>query len=318
MSRRLTVLCGERSWYLADLQRAGQQMGITVGRMGFSDLGAGLASQSVGFESKQKSPCSGSSLPAVPGRRFLSGMASTDGACSPETVLVRTMPIGSLEQVIFRMDVLRNWESEGVRVVNPPLSLETCIDKFLTLKEFSCQGIPFPETVACQTTHQAMDAFQDLGSDVVVKPIFGGEGRGIMRVGEEEMAYRVFRNLEMSRSVMYLQKFVANVKKDIRILLIGDQHFSMLRTNHHSWISNASMGGEGVPYQPNDEELEIAFRSKRAIGGQVVGIDLLQDDAGRYFVLEANAVPGWQLLGKVLQRDIAAEVLSWLFQNTGS
>ncbi|MEC9091100.1 MAG: hypothetical protein VX438_00230, partial [Planctomycetota bacterium] len=88
--------------------------------------------------------------------------------------------------------------------------------------------------------------------------------------------------------------------------------FSILRTNPHTWIKNAAQGGSSHPYQPTDEEIEIAFAARDSIGGNIVGVDILQDRDGNYSVLEVNAVPGWKQLEAALDLNIAREVITYI------
>src|SRR5205814_4695602 len=111
-------------------------------------------------------------------------------------------------QVVFRMDLLGRVEARGVPVVNTPRSLEAAIDKYLTTARLDAAGLPAPATVACQDAESALEAFAALGGDVVVKPLFGSEGRGMLRVGEAELAWRTFRTLERTGAVLYLQKMI--------------------------------------------------------------------------------------------------------------
>ena len=125
-----------------------------------------------------------------------------------DAVLVRTMPPGSLEQVIARMDLLAGLQASGIRVVNPPRALECAVDKYLTTQRLAEHGIPVPDTIVCEGAEAALQAFEQLGRDVVVKPLFGAEGRGIVRVTDLEIAQRVFRALERISAVLYVQRFV--------------------------------------------------------------------------------------------------------------
>ncbi|MBN2204506.1 MAG: 30S ribosomal protein S6--L-glutamate ligase, partial [Thermoleophilia bacterium] len=59
-----------------------------------------------------------------------------------DVVFVRAIPSGSLEQVIFRMDALRRLEAAGVRIVNPPASIEYGVDKYYTSALLAAAGIP--------------------------------------------------------------------------------------------------------------------------------------------------------------------------------
>jgi len=61
-----------------------------------------------------------------------------------QTILVRTIPTGSLEQIIFRMDALHRLENLGVRVVNSASSIERTVDKYYTSFLLADAGIPTP------------------------------------------------------------------------------------------------------------------------------------------------------------------------------
>ncbi len=127
-----------------------------------------------------------------------------------DVILTRTMPAGSLEQITFR---LADAASTGVgethrRLVNPPRSLEIAIDKFATLAHVARLGYAVPETVVVQTRTEAVEAFRALGGDCVVKPVFGGEGRGVMRIRDEELAWYTFSTLHQLGAVIYIQRFV--------------------------------------------------------------------------------------------------------------
>ncbi len=143
--------------------------------------------------------------------------------------IVRSMPLGSLEQIIFRMDCLQVWESRGVLVINPARSLEVAIDKWLTLHRLQQQGLDVPATVACQTRESAMQAMQDLGGDVLVKPLFGGEGRGIVRLQDKDTAWRVLGTLQQVGQVLYVQQFMPHFGYDIRVLFVGERVYSIKR-----------------------------------------------------------------------------------------
>ena len=105
-------------------------------------------------------------------------------------VLVRAIPPGSLEQVIFRVDALHRLVRHGVAVINSPRSVERSVDKYFTSTLLAEAGLPTPRTVVCERFDDALGAFADLGRDVVVKPIFGAEGRGIVRVTDADELVR--------------------------------------------------------------------------------------------------------------------------------
>jgi ribosomal protein S6--L-glutamate ligase len=222
------------------------------------------------------------------------------------------MPPASLEQVVFRMDMLAQLASQGVRIVNSPRAIEAAVDKYLATARLEQAGLLVPETVVCQGVAQAMEGFATLGGDVVVKPIFGGEGRGIVRVSDEALAERTFKALGQIGSVLYLQKFISHEGADLRLLTLGDKVLGMRRRNANDWRTNISRGATGEPLRVTDELAELALRAAAAVGAEIAGVDLLPGRDGRLYALEVNAVPGWRALGRVSEVDVANLVLQYL------
>lgn len=229
--------------------------------------------------------------------------------CRCDAVLVRSMPPGSLEQVIFRMNALAVLEEAGVKIVNPPRAIEVAVDKYLATVRLRDAGLLIPETITCQTAEEAMERFESLGGDVVVKPVFGGEGRGITRVSDEAIALRTFKALEQIGAVLYLQRFVEHEGFDLRLLVIGKEVLGMERRHPHDWRTNISRGAVAAPLEVTDELAELARRACRAVGATVAGVDFLPGKDGRLYAIEVNAVPGWRALAKVANEDVAKLVL---------
>lgn len=280
--------------YVIELQRAASAHfpSLTTEVLRFADLQVGIGEAAI----QRAAPLRG---------------ANSSLAC--EALIVRSMPIGSLEQVIFRMDCLQTWQSRGVAVHNPPRSLEIAIDKWLCLQRLSDAGIPVPATICCQTRSAAMEAFEVLGGDVLVKPLFGGEGRGILRASDKDLAWRMFGTLQQLGQVLYIQQFVEHFGYDIRVLFVGDEIYSIRRiAADGEWRTNISQGSRAEPHPLTGEQADMALRSRDAVGGSFLGVDLLPARDGRLLVLEVNAVPGWRGLAQALKVDIAKVFLSWV------
>ena len=139
------------------------------------------------------------------------------------------MPPGSLEQVVFRMDALHRLAAAGVPVLNPPRAVEAAVDKYLTLALLDAAGLPVPPTWAGESAAEALAAFEALGGDVVVKPLFGSEGRGLVRVSDTELAWRTFHTLERLGAVLYLQRVVRHPGHDLRVFVLGGRVLGAMR-----------------------------------------------------------------------------------------
>lgn len=231
-----------------------------------------------------------------------------------DAVIVRTMPPGTLEQVVSRMDLLNGLEAHGIRIVNPPRALECAVDKYLTTQRLAQQGLPVPETVVCETAETGMEAFERLGGDVLVKPLFGAEGRGIIRVSDPSLALRALRTLERLGAVLYIQKFLNGSGDDLRILLLGDALVGSMRRSPcpGEFRANLALQGTATAHQPTPVELELARAAATAVGSLFAGVDLMYDADGRLYVIEVNAVPGWKGLQQVCRVDVADRLLQWI------
>ena len=287
---RIAVIGNAGSWYCAALEQAAQPRGCEVLRVDFRDI--------------QTADC----------------LSDTPAVCVPsvdltrvDAVVVRTMPPGSLEQVVYRMDALAQLESRGVLVVNSAKAIECAVDKYLTTTRLRAAGLPVPATGVCQSAAAAMGLFERLGGDVVVKPLFGAEGRGLMRVSDVDLADREFRTLERLQAVIYLQEFVDHGGSDIRVLVWGNDVLGgMRRVCRQGFRTNISQQGTAQPHQPTDEEIELACRAAATTFTRFAGVDLMYDADGRCVVVEVNAVPGWRMFERVTGDDVAGQVIDRL------
>ncbi len=279
---RIAVLSGGDGWHVRDLQRAAARLGHEAVAVDFRRISQGVAH------------------PWNPWAGF-------------DRILVRTMPPGSLEQVVFRMDVLQRLHAEGIAVLNPPRALELCVDKYLTTARLAAAGLRVPATVVCQHADAALEAFSALGGDVVVKPLFGSEGRGMVRVSDPEMAWRTFRTLERTQVVLYLQQFIAHPGWDLRVLVLGGRVLTAMRRHSRGdWRTNIAQGGQGEAVSLTTAEETLALQAAAIVGTPVAGVDLLPGREGQWYVLEVNAVPGWRALAPVTGVDVAVALIDFL------
>jgi RimK family alpha-L-glutamate ligase len=227
-----------------------------------------------------------------------------------DLLLVRGLPRGSLEQVIFRVDALHVLAAGGVRCVNGPRAIERTIDKSWASAVLAGAGLPTPATIVCERYEAAMEAFDRLGGDVVVKPLFGAMGSGIVRVEERDLAHRVFRALELERAVYYVQRAIAKPgRRDLRVLVVGGQVAGAMERVSDSWRANIARGARPRPVALSAVERELALAAAAALEADVAGVDLLVDGEGEAVVVEVNGIPGWQALQSIGDEDITMAVV---------
>ena len=227
-----------------------------------------------------------------------------------DAVIVRKVPGGTPEQVFYRMDVLHRLEDLGVCVVNPAESIERAVDKYYTSTLLEDAGLPTPRTVITESSKEAMEAFEELGGDVVVKSLFGSLGAGMTRLSDPEVAYRVFKALELARSVYYLQEFIPHGGEDVRAFVVGGEVVASMKRRADGWKTNLSAGGRAEPFELGEDLAELSLRATEKIGLEYAGVDLLRSKVdGRAYVIELNSTPGWEGLQSVSEADVAGRLL---------
>lgn len=231
-----------------------------------------------------------------------------------DAILVRTMPPGTLEQVVYRMDLLAGLEALGVRVINSARAIECAVDKHLATQKLALAGLPVPDTAACETTDAALAAFEQFDCDVVVKPLFGAEGRGILRVNDPEMAWRAFRTIERLDAVLYVQKYIECRGVDTRVLVLnGEIVGAMKRTAAAGdFRANAAQHATTVSHTPTFREQELAIQAAEVTGCVFCGVDLIYDVSDSPLIVEVNAVPGWRSLARTCGISVTEKLFSWM------
>jgi RimK family alpha-L-glutamate ligase len=281
---RIAILAARQGWHTDELCRALAERGHEGRVLPYEALVARL----------------GGAGPA------LSAAGQDLGACA--AVLARIVPAGSLEQVIFRVDALHALEERGIPVINSPRAIERTVDKLWTSALLERAGLPVPETVVCEHPDEAMAAFRALG-DVIVKPLFGSMGLGMVRVTTEEMAFRVFRTLETIRGVYYVQRAIDHEGCDVRAFVVGDRVVSAIERRAAGWRTNIARGGQARAITPSGPWAELALRAARAVGADYAGVDLLPAPDGTVYVVEVNGIPGWRGLQQATSSDVAAVIV---------
>ncbi|QDV69772.1 Ribosomal protein S6 modification protein [Rosistilla carotiformis] len=226
-----------------------------------------------------------------------------------DVILTRTMPLGTLEQVTFRLSILHALQESGVRVANPSRALEIAIDKYATTARLQRLGLPVPRTAVSQTRSDAMAAFEQFDGPVVVKPLFGGEGRGVMRIETRELAWTTFTTLQQLGAVIYQQEYIPCNGQDLRLFVAGDLVWAVQRCNPDDWRTNVSRGATCEQVAVTEAFRELATIVCRSLQLHVAAIDLIQDAAGRTYVLEVNGVPGWKGAQSVIQENLADRII---------
>jgi len=225
-----------------------------------------------------------------------------------KALVVRPIGRGSLDEIIYRLDLLRRMERGGLPIINSPSSIEKAVDKYYALTLLEENDLPVPRTIVAEDPKKALKAFYELGCDVVVKPIFGSRGIGITRVSDAEVARRIFRSLAFVHHVLYIQEFIPHGTKDIRAFVVGDRVIAAMNRIAEGWKTNVSQGARSVSIKLKGEVEDLALKAAQTLGCEVAGVDILEGPNG-YVINEANSQPGFQALQSTTEVDVAGSII---------
>ena len=191
--------------------------------------------------------------------------------------------------------------------VTPP----ACSACSASTRKMTCSSEPrgMPRTIACERVEDALEAFEELGGDVIVKPLFGSMGAGMTRVDDADVAYRVFHALELERAVYYLQEALPHDGRDLRALVVGGRVLAAIERVGSGWRANLARGARAHAAQLSAEQERLCLQAAEVLGVDYAGVDLLRAADGREYVLELNSIPGWRGLQEATGADVAAALV---------
>ncbi|ELY98110.1 lysine biosynthesis protein LysX [Natrialba asiatica] len=207
------------------------------------------------------------------------------------------------------------FEAYGIPVVNSHETADICADKAKNSLALERAGVPTPETKVAFTKETAMEAIEDFGYPCVLKPVVGSWGRLMAKIDSPDAAEAILEHKatlgHYEHKVFYVQEFVEKPGRDIRVLAIdGEPVAGMVRSSDH-WITNAAKGAETDVFELDDEAEDLVQTASDAVGGGLLGVDLMETEDG-YTVHEVNHTVEFKALNDAVETDVAGTVVDWL------
>jgi [lysine-biosynthesis-protein LysW]--L-2-aminoadipate ligase len=192
-------------------------------------------------------------------------------------------------RALYSLRILNDW---GVPTVNTYEVALICGNKLETTSALIRDSIPSPGCKIAFTQESALQAIEELGYPVVLKPGVGSWGRLLSKVNDRESAEAILEHKEIlgsyHHSVFYIQEYIDKPARDIRSFVIGDETVAAIYRHSDHWITNTARGGRvsNCPVTPEINNLSLA--AAKAVGGGVVAVDLLETQDGQLLVNEVN------------------------------
>ena len=208
--------------------------------------------------------------------------------------------------------VLRQFEAEGVLLLNSTQGIAGSRDKLRAMQAFDAAGLDIPRTSYARGAGDLRRALGDVGGPpVILKLLEGTQGIGVMRCDTVASAESVVDVLSRLQQPIIVQEYVREARgQDLRIIVVGDRAVGgMHRKSGGDFRSNIHRGGT-VPAVTLDADTErIAIEATRCLGLRVAGVDVLESDRGP-LLLEVNSSPGLEGIEGATNIDVANEIIS--------
>tara|TARA_B100000676_G_scaffold98437_1_gene98382 strand:- start:390 stop:1259 length:870 start_codon:yes stop_codon:yes gene_type:complete len=230
-----------------------------------------------------------------------------------DNILVRFIPGGTLEEIVFYLNILKILESMNIRVINDAGSIERTVDKLYTSYLLNQNNINTPKTFVMRGSESSSRFIKNYNFDslLIYKPLFGSQGDNIRLIrGSDD-----FNKLDNATNIYYFQEYLENIPNyDYRVLVINnkdDTNVFYMTRHGETFINNVSKGATCTREELDDEIIEMAIRSSRLLNINFCGVDIIRYK-DKYYVIEVNSIPAWRGLQEVESKQISDYIINLL------
>lgn len=207
-------------------------------------------------------------------------------------------------------------DSYGIPIVNAPETAAVCADKAQNSLVLENAGVPTPQTEVAFTKETALEIIESFGYPCVLKPVVGSWGRLMAKIDSRSAAEAILEHKatlgHYEHKVFYIQEFVEKPDRDIRVVAVdGEPIGAMVRSSEH-WLTNAAQGADTSEFELDETARDLVASASDAVGGGLLGIDLMETGSGSYTVHEVNHTVEFKALDEAASVDVPAAVVDWL------
>jgi [lysine-biosynthesis-protein LysW]--L-2-aminoadipate ligase len=211
-------------------------------------------------------------------------------------------------------------EFMDIPVINKFDVANTCGNKMITSMLLKKNNIPTPKTYFSFSAETALENFEEIGYPLVIKPIIGSWGRSVMPIKDKDTAEAVIENRQVTDGpqdrIYYLQEMIDRPPRDIRVITVGDQAVSaMYRKSSGGFKTNIALGADPELCEITKEIEDLCEKTSKAVGGGILGIDLMEDKKRGLVVHEVNNTVEFKGLVKVSKKNIPKEMIDYAVRN---
>ncbi len=191
-----------------------------------------------------------------------------------------------------------------------------CGNKMFMTLLLKKNNVPTPKTYFSFSGKSAAENLEKVGYPLVIKPVIGSWGRGVMPIKDKDAMEAVLEIREVTDGphdrIYYLQELIKRPPRDIRIITIGDEPIAaMYRKSSGEFKTNIALGADPELCEITKEMEDMAVKASKAMGGGILGIDMMEDEERGLVVHEVNNTVEFKGLSRVAQRNIPKEMIEF-------
>ena len=230
-----------------------------------------------------------------------------------DVVLERSISYG---RGLYAAQVLNSW---GIPTVNTAQVAMTCGDKLATSAALQAAGVPQPNVRVAFTPESALEAIEEMGYPVVLKPVIGSWGRLVTKANDREAAEAILEHREVlgnyQQQIYYVQEYVPKPnRRDIRAFVVGHETIAAIYRTAPHWITNTARGGVGTNCPVTPELNAVCVAAAKAVGGGVLAIDVLEDTNRGFLINEVNHTMEFHSSAPATGVDIPGKVIDYVVE----
>ena len=212
--------------------------------------------------------------------------------------------------------VIRHFERMDIPVINSSDAIDNVKDKLYTHQILAQSNLDIPKTMLLRYPIDIDFVEKNIGFPVIVKKISGSYGRGVFLCEDKKQLKQLVTMAELTKKSydIILQEFIKDTwGKDLRVMVVNNKVVGcMLRqATDDDFRANITRGGEGFPYEVNEQIDWLSVESSKALGLDIAGVDLLFQNGG-YKICEVNSNPGFEGMENYTKKNIAGEIVSFI------
>ncbi|MFB5604955.1 MAG: lysine biosynthesis protein LysX [Nitrosarchaeum sp.] len=207
-------------------------------------------------------------------------------------------------------------EFMDVPVLNKLSVANQCGNKMFMTLMLKKHNVPTPKTYFSFSSESALENLEKVGYPIVIKPVIGSWGRGVMQIKDKDTADALFEIRDITDSphdrIFYLQELINRPPRDIRVITVGDEPIAaMYRKSSGGFKTNIALGADPEICEITKEIEDVSTKASKAMGGGILGIDIMEDEKRGFVVHEVNNTVEFKGLSKVSRRNIPKEMVEF-------